>query len=82
MGREVVTLQLGHAASFVGTHFWNTQTAIMEWAGGDSSEVDHDVLFRAGENYKGESTFTPRLVICDLKGESDGGTAAARSGSD
>nr|KAJ3417538.1 Protein misato 1 [Polyrhizophydium stewartii] len=38
----------------------------MESAGGDSSEVDHDVLFRAGENYKGESTLGTLRQASDL----------------
>ncbi|KAI8923785.1 Misato segment II tubulin-like domain-containing protein [Entophlyctis helioformis] len=65
MGREIVTLQLGHLASFVGTHFWNTQAAYLE---SQENELDHDVLYRTGETRKGEKTYTPRLVICDLKG--------------
>ena len=29
MGRgEIVTLQLGHTASFVGSHFWNAQVSV------------------------------------------------------
>ncbi|KAH6582652.1 hypothetical protein BASA61_008436 [Batrachochytrium salamandrivorans] len=65
MVREIITLQLGHCANFVGTHYWNTQAKHLE---STSDEVDYDVLYRTGENYKGELTYTPRLVVCDLKG--------------
>ena len=27
--REIVTLQLGHYANFVGTHWWNIQVLIL-----------------------------------------------------
>eukprot|EP00842_Homolaphlyctis_polyrhiza_P006799 jgi/Hompol1/711/HPOL_002411-RA len=54
MGREIVTLQLGHTANFVGTHFWNTQASYLESLDRTSepSELDHDTLYRIGENYK------------------------------
>ncbi|KAJ1562357.1 Protein misato 1 [Nowakowskiella sp. JEL0078] len=32
------------------------------------SEIDHDVLFRAGKNLWGSETYTPRLVSINLKG--------------
>ncbi|KAJ3178326.1 Protein misato 1 [Geranomyces variabilis] len=72
MPREILTLQLGHTANFVGTHFWNTQDAyfaLSETAAAPAApELDHDVLYRAGRNVYGEETYTPRLVILDLKG--------------
>ncbi|KAJ3165670.1 Protein misato 1 [Geranomyces variabilis] len=72
MPREIITLQLGHSANFVGTHFWNTQDAyfaLSETAAASAApELDHDVLYRAGRNVYGEETYTPRLVILDLKG--------------
>lgn len=61
MGRgEIVTLQLGHTASFVGSHFWNAQDAM-------SDQVDSSILFREGIS-KGVSTYAPRLVLLDLRG--------------
>ncbi|KAG8146895.1 putative Misato 1-like protein [Naja naja] len=50
--REVVTLQLGHYAGSVGAHWWGLQ---------------HDVLFRTGRTMQGCETFTPRLILMDLK---------------
>lgn len=34
----------------------------------DPSDVNHDVLFREGQTFKGDVTFTPRVLIVDLKG--------------
>ena len=34
----------------------------------DSSEINHDVLFREGRTAKNEVTFTPRMLLVDLKG--------------
>ncbi|KAI7862279.1 tubulin domain-containing protein [Spinellus fusiger] len=65
--REIITLQLGQLANFVGTHYWNTQEAYFY---GDTSDViDHDVLYRAGKTLTGVETFTPRVLIYDLKDE-------------
>lgn len=60
--REIITLQVGHYANYVGTHFWNTQESYFTFGGGDQSneangmspekEINHDVLFRAGLNLK------------------------------
>ncbi|CAM0140076.1 mtDNA inheritance, partitioning of the mitochondrial organelle [Umbelopsis sp. WA50703] len=66
---EVLTIQLGQAANFVGTHFWNAQNEYFEY--GDSAqepEFDHDILYRAGVNQRGIETYTPRVMIYDLKG--------------
>ncbi|KAI8801668.1 Misato segment II tubulin-like domain-containing protein [Cladochytrium replicatum] len=71
MGREIITLQLGHHANFVGTHFWNTQDEYFRASENNASperEIDHDVLFRTGQSLWGGETFTPRLVLFDLRG--------------
>ncbi|KAI9596088.1 Misato segment II tubulin-like domain-containing protein [Syncephalis fuscata] len=63
--RELLTLQIGTYANYVGAHFWNAQ----DIAGIDQQEdaIDHDVLFQAGENLQGETTYTPRLLVVDNK---------------
>ena len=66
--REVVTLQLGHFANFVGAHWWNLQESSFVYSPKEEKEINHDVLYREGENLKGEVTYTPRLVSFDLKG--------------
>ncbi|ORY51998.1 tubulin nucleotide-binding domain-like protein [Rhizoclosmatium globosum] len=61
--REVITLQLGHTASFVGTHLWNALDIA------DPDTVDTNVLIRSGiDPERGTATYAPRLVIVDLKG--------------
>ncbi|KAL8675585.1 MAG: hypothetical protein Q9168_000097 [Polycauliona sp. 1 TL-2023] len=66
---EIVTLQLGHRANYLATHFWNTQESYFDYGTSkEPSTIDHDVHFRAGQGPKGEDTYTPRTLIYDLKG--------------
>ncbi|XP_060057591.1 protein misato homolog 1 isoform X2 [Erinaceus europaeus] len=68
--REVLTLQLGHFSGFVGAHWWNQQDAALGLADAPASpgELCPDVLFRAGRTLHGQETYTPRLILMDLKG--------------
>ncbi|XP_068755236.1 protein misato homolog 1-like [Montipora capricornis] len=68
--REVITLQFGHYSNFVGTHWANIQESSFCYDPSSSSKKDisHDVLFREGLTLRGEQTYTPRLLIFDLKG--------------
>lgn len=66
--REIVTLQFGQQANFIGTHYWNTQEAYFTYAGQDESPIDHDISFRPGIGTDGQDTYTPRTLIYDLKG--------------
>ncbi|XP_071089418.1 protein misato homolog 1-like [Haliotis cracherodii] len=69
--REIVTLQIGHYANFVGTHWWNIQESSFVYtpqALTGPKEINHDVLFREGQTLHGEVTYTPRLIAVDLKG--------------
>ncbi|KAH9518537.1 Protein misato 1 [Bulinus truncatus] len=67
---EVISLQLGHYSNFVGTHWWNLQESAFVYdpkvLEEYPKEVDHDVLFREGKTYKGDVTYTPRLILFDL----------------
>ncbi|KAL8833960.1 MAG: hypothetical protein Q9205_006661 [Flavoplaca limonia] len=66
---EIVTLQLGHRANYVATHFWNAQESYFDYGASEKPlTVEHDVHFRAGQGPKGEDTYTPRTLIYDLKG--------------
>lgn len=77
---EILTLQLGHRANHLCTHFWNAQESYFTYAspsgggpdghGNDDSisPVDHDIHWRAGIGPAGEDTYTPRALIYDLKG--------------
>ncbi|XP_023382742.1 LOW QUALITY PROTEIN: protein misato homolog 1-like [Pteropus vampyrus] len=69
--REVLTLQLGHFAGFVGAHWWNQQDAALRepaHAKETPEELCPDVLYRAGRTLHGQETYTPRLILMDLKG--------------
>ncbi|KAF9906276.1 mtDNA inheritance, partitioning of the mitochondrial organelle, partial [Lobosporangium transversale] len=71
---EIVTLQFGHYANFVGTHFWNTQEAHFNYQPSAQDNdatpepLDHDCLYRTGITNRGTETYTPRAMIFDLKG--------------
>ncbi|KAL8690066.1 MAG: hypothetical protein Q9218_004405 [Villophora microphyllina] len=66
---EILTLQLGHRANYLATHFWNTQESYFDYdTSVETSTVDHDIHFRPGQGPSGEDTYTPRTVIYDLKG--------------
>ncbi|XP_004448654.2 protein misato homolog 1 isoform X2 [Dasypus novemcinctus] len=69
--REVLTLQLGHFAGFVGAHWWNQQDAALGCptdAKEPPGELCPDVLYRTGRTLHGQETYTPRLILMDLKG--------------
>ncbi|XP_058395389.1 protein misato homolog 1 isoform X2 [Diceros bicornis minor] len=69
--REVLTLQLGHFAGFVGAHWWNQQDAALcgpTDAKEPPGELCPDVLYRTGRTLHGQETYTPRLILMDLKG--------------
>jgi len=64
---EIITLQLGSQANYVGTHFWNTQESYFTYDSQEESPVDHDIHFRAGIGADGSDTYLPRVVIYDFK---------------
>lgn len=68
--REIITIQLGNYANYVGTHWWNIQESAFNYnpSSLEKSEMNHDVLFREGENQRGLVTYTPRMVLLDLTG--------------
>lgn len=66
--REIITLQFGHYSNFIGTHFWNLQEASFTYEDNNKPlEICHDILYREGQNLKGEVTYTPRMLCVDLK---------------
>ncbi|GME48459.1 tubulin nucleotide-binding domain-like protein [Neofusicoccum parvum] len=75
---EIVTLQFGQQANYLGSHFWNTQESYFTYDDPDNtssaakapepSPVDHDINFRPGIGADGSDTYMPRAVIYDLKG--------------
>lgn len=66
--REIISLQFGHYANFVGAHFWNIQELGFDYTGQKSSQINHDVLYREGQTIDNKITYTPRLLLADLKG--------------
>ncbi|XP_063924432.1 protein misato-like [Zophobas morio] len=65
---EILTLQFGHYSNFIGTHWWNIQESSFQYDPDNPSEINHDILYREGLTLKGDVTFTPRLLLVDLKG--------------
>ncbi|KAL8720451.1 MAG: hypothetical protein Q9225_002676 [Loekoesia sp. 1 TL-2023] len=66
---EILTLQLGHRANYLATHFWNAQESYFNYeTESERSIIDHDIHFRPGKGPSGEDTYTPRTLIYDLKG--------------
>ncbi|KAL9264333.1 misato homolog 1-like protein [Drosera capensis] len=73
--REIVTVQVGSFANFIGSHFWNFQDELLGLASEPSNDpllknnsLNMDVLYRTGENCEGILTYTPRLVSVDYQG--------------
>ncbi|XP_074308750.1 uncharacterized protein LOC141643471 isoform X2 [Silene latifolia] len=73
--REVVTIQLGDFANFIGSHFWNFQDELLGLVGDPDTDpvfknhgLDMDVLYRSGETQEGALTYTPRLVSVNYQG--------------
>ncbi|CAF2133397.1 hypothetical protein BRARA_K01287 [Brassica rapa] len=73
--REIVTIQVGELANFVGSHFWNFQDELLGLASDPESDpifrnnnLNMDVLYRSGETQQGVSTYTPRLLSINFKG--------------
>ncbi|XP_041976785.1 protein misato [Aricia agestis] len=66
--REILTLQFGHYSNYIGAHFWNIQELSFDYTGLVKSETNPDILFREGKTSTGAVTYTPRLLVADLKG--------------
>lgn len=59
---EILTIQCGKSANFIGTHFWNQQK--LE-SNGVVAELEYDVLFSTGSTPSHGQSFTPRVLIYD-----------------
>jgi hypothetical protein len=66
---EIISLQFGDYANFVGSHYWNLEDelAVLD---DDDREVDRATVFRTSENQKGRVVSAPRVVTFGLAGES------------
>ncbi|KAJ1954550.1 mtDNA inheritance, partitioning of the mitochondrial organelle [Linderina pennispora] len=58
---EVITLQFGESANYVGTHYWNMQQQKL-----DDPGLSTDVLFRETTAPRGPAQRTPRLLAFDM----------------
>ncbi|GMI84027.1 hypothetical protein like AT4G37190 [Hibiscus trionum] len=73
--REIVTVQVGGFANFIGSHFWNFQDEMLGLAADPygyplfkTKSLNMDVLYRTGETHQGTLTYTPRLLSIDFQG--------------
>ncbi|KAK7022049.1 Protein misato 1 [Halocaridina rubra] len=66
--RELVTLQIGHYANFVGTHWWNLQESSFVYDSPSLTDINHDYLFKEGLTLQRQETYTPRLLAIDFRG--------------
>ncbi|KAI0668848.1 tubulin nucleotide-binding domain-like protein [Trametes maxima] len=67
--KEILYVQAGPLANFIGTHFWNTQESYFTYGEDEDPVVFHDRSFREGITTKGEPTFCPRLLAFDRKSQ-------------
>ncbi|KAE8655390.1 Plasma membrane, myosin-like, Tubulin/FtsZ, N-terminal isoform 6 [Hibiscus syriacus] len=73
--REIVTVQVGGFANYIGSHFWNFQDEMLGLAADPyasplfkTKSLNMDVLYRTGETHQGTITYTPRLLSIDFQG--------------
>ena len=53
MKKQIITLQCGHYANYIGAHYWNMQEEyILSHTNVVSMEIDADMLFREGQTSK------------------------------
>ena len=61
---EIVTLQIGSQANYLGTHFWNTQ---LHYLCQENSPIDARINWKERLDTDGQGTYSPRVLIYDLK---------------
>ncbi|KAJ4770822.1 Protein misato-like protein 1 [Rhynchospora pubera] len=73
--REIVTIQVGDFANYIGSHFWNFQDELLGLAEDDTADpifknncMDMDVLYRTGLTHQGAYTYCPRLISIGSQG--------------
>ena len=79
MNKPLITIQCGNYSNYIGSHFWNIQESGFVYkqnnvdgrridSAAEILEIDNDVLYREGSTLDREVTYTPRLLVVDLKG--------------
>jgi hypothetical protein len=67
--REVVTVQLGEYANYLGSHFWNLQDeAVAQHTDAGRQELSPHIFLREAPVHGSKISFSPRLQILDLTG--------------
>ncbi|KAJ3674356.1 hypothetical protein LUZ60_004972 [Juncus effusus] len=73
--REIVTIQAGEFANYIGSHFWNFQDELLglnEDPNSDpifkNTKMDMDVLYRTGQTHQGVWTYCPRVLSIGSQG--------------
>ncbi|KIY67404.1 tubulin nucleotide-binding domain-like protein [Cylindrobasidium torrendii FP15055 ss-10] len=61
--REILYVQAGQLANYVGSHFWNAQESYMT---SEDDSIVHERSFREGTSKEG-NCYTPRAIIFDKK---------------
>ncbi|ORY84498.1 tubulin domain-domain-containing protein [Protomyces lactucae-debilis] len=59
---EILTIQCGERANYLGTHFWNFQEPYFQES---DSVLDHDVLYQHGISPTSLEIYLPRVLIYD-----------------
>ncbi|KAJ1950859.1 mtDNA inheritance, partitioning of the mitochondrial organelle, partial [Linderina macrospora] len=57
---EVITLQFGENANYVGTHYWNMQQQKL-----DDPDLSADIMFHETASTRGPTQRTPRVLVFD-----------------
>ena len=48
--KEILYIQAGSLANYIGTHFWNTQETYLSFEEPENSTIRHDVSFKEVQN--------------------------------
>ncbi|KAJ2832274.1 mtDNA inheritance, partitioning of the mitochondrial organelle [Coemansia furcata] len=69
--KEIITLQFGESANYVGTHYWNMQQQYAEDGSGDpNAHLPMDVFYSEDDQGIGQrgTRYTPRVLVFDKVG--------------
>ncbi|KAK2463884.1 hypothetical protein APHAL10511_004056 [Amanita phalloides] len=61
---EILYIQAGSFANYIGTHFWNTQETYLSFEDPDNPNIQHDVSLK---EIPGQATYCPRVLLFDRK---------------
>lgn len=65
---EILYIQAGSQANYIGTHFWNTQETYLAFDDPEDPYIQHDVSFtEVMKGSMGSPTYCPRAILFDRK---------------